>query len=196
MCSIEEQPNKKRTTARRNTGRSRKIPSGSALTMWWHAIIWNGSKTHTQKKCKIRIGARYQRLWCKAYLYSSILQRIICPKRRPERKYRVSIRGKTEGLRKSTGYVRPKGRSEGEVPEHARIYPAERNGNIRPRNPHRATLRQDYEPYKAQEDINLLLSVFPHLSERLRIAQLCKGSDRLSIPFVRYYSARPSPVIR
>ena len=33
MCSIEEQPNKKRTTARRNTGRSRKIPSGSALTM-------------------------------------------------------------------------------------------------------------------------------------------------------------------
>ncbi len=35
-------------------------------------------------------------------------------------------------------------------------------------------LRQDYEPYKAQ-DINLLLSVFPHLSERLRIAQLCKG---------------------
>lgn len=38
-------------------------------------------------------------------------------------------------------------------------------------------LRQDYEPYKAQENINLLLSVFPHLSERLRIAQLCKGSD-------------------
>ena len=36
-------------------------------------------------------------------------------------------------------------------------------------------LKQDYEPYKAQDDINLLLNVFPHLSERLRITQLCKG---------------------
>lgn len=36
-------------------------------------------------------------------------------------------------------------------------------------------LKQDYEPYKAQDDINLLLEVFPNLSERLRIAQLCKG---------------------
>lgn len=36
-------------------------------------------------------------------------------------------------------------------------------------------LKQDYEPYKAQDDINLLFNVFPHLSERLRIAQLCKA---------------------
>jgi len=36
-------------------------------------------------------------------------------------------------------------------------------------------LKQDYEPYKTQDDINLLFSVFPHLKERLRIAQLCKG---------------------
>ena len=36
-------------------------------------------------------------------------------------------------------------------------------------------LKQDYEPYKAQDDINLLFSLFPHLSEHLRIAQLCKG---------------------
>jgi len=36
-------------------------------------------------------------------------------------------------------------------------------------------LKQDYEPYRAQDDINLLFDVFPHLSERLRIAQLCKG---------------------
>lgn len=36
-------------------------------------------------------------------------------------------------------------------------------------------LKQDYEPYKAQDDINLLLNIFPHLSERLRIAQLCKA---------------------
>lgn len=28
--------------------------------------------------------------------------------------------------------------------------------------------------YKVQDDINLLFSVFPHLNERLRIAQLCK----------------------
>jgi len=35
-------------------------------------------------------------------------------------------------------------------------------------------LKQDYEPYKVQDDIDLLLSVFPHTSERLRIA-LCKG---------------------
>jgi hypothetical protein len=36
-------------------------------------------------------------------------------------------------------------------------------------------LKQDYEPYKAQDDINLLLDVFPYLGERLRIAQLCKA---------------------
>ncbi|MFV0331904.1 MAG: MobV family relaxase [Dysgonomonas sp.] len=35
-------------------------------------------------------------------------------------------------------------------------------------------LKQKYEPYKAQEDINLLFEVFPQLNERLRIAQLCK----------------------
>ncbi len=36
-------------------------------------------------------------------------------------------------------------------------------------------LRRDHEPYKTQDDLNLLLEVFPSLSERLRIAQLCKG---------------------
>lgn len=35
-------------------------------------------------------------------------------------------------------------------------------------------LKQDYEPYKAQEDINLLLALLPTLGENLRIAQLCK----------------------
>lgn len=35
-------------------------------------------------------------------------------------------------------------------------------------------LKKEYEPYKAQDNINLLFSVFPQLSERLRIAQLCK----------------------
>ena len=36
-------------------------------------------------------------------------------------------------------------------------------------------LKQDYEPYKAQEDISLLLSLFPKLSGYLPIAQLCKA---------------------
>lgn len=36
-------------------------------------------------------------------------------------------------------------------------------------------LKRDYEPYKAQEDLNLLVEVFPNLKERLRITQLCKG---------------------
>ncbi|WP_321332549.1 MobV family relaxase [uncultured Bacteroides sp.] len=36
-------------------------------------------------------------------------------------------------------------------------------------------LKLNYEPYKAQEDLNLLFGVFPYLSERLRIAQLCKA---------------------
>jgi hypothetical protein len=36
-------------------------------------------------------------------------------------------------------------------------------------------LQKEYEPYKAQEDINLLVSIFPKLSENLHIAQLCKG---------------------
>lgn len=35
-------------------------------------------------------------------------------------------------------------------------------------------LKQNHEPYKAQEDLNLLFEIFPMLSERLRIAQLCK----------------------
>lgn len=35
---------------------------------------------------------------------------------------------------------------------------------------------QKYEPYKGQEDINLLCSIFPVLTERLRIAKLCKAT--------------------
>lgn len=36
-------------------------------------------------------------------------------------------------------------------------------------------LRQDYEPYKAQEDLNTLLEVFPQVAESLRMTQLCRG---------------------
>lgn len=36
-------------------------------------------------------------------------------------------------------------------------------------------LKRDYEPYKAQDDLNLFFEVFPNLKERLRITQLCKG---------------------
>lgn len=40
---------------------------------------------------------------------------------------------------------------------------------------HIEQLKQDYEPYKAQDELNLLFEVFPQLIERLRIAQLCKS---------------------
>lgn len=36
-------------------------------------------------------------------------------------------------------------------------------------------LKQDYEPYKGQDDLNLLLAIIPTLGEHLRMAQLCKG---------------------
>ncbi|NLX65567.1 MAG: mobilization protein BmpH [Bacteroidales bacterium] len=36
-------------------------------------------------------------------------------------------------------------------------------------------LRKDYEPYKAQEDLNTLLEVFPQVAENLRMVQFCKG---------------------
>jgi len=36
-------------------------------------------------------------------------------------------------------------------------------------------LKQNYEPYKAQDDINLLVSIFPKLSENLQLAQFCRG---------------------
>lgn len=32
-----------------------------------------------------------------------------------------------------------------------------------------------YEPYKAQDDINMLVSIFPKLSENLQMVQLCRG---------------------
>lgn len=40
---------------------------------------------------------------------------------------------------------------------------------------HIEQLKQDYEPYKAQDDLNLLYEVFPYLNERLRITRLCKA---------------------
>ena len=36
-------------------------------------------------------------------------------------------------------------------------------------------LKQDYEPYKAQDDLNTLLDVFPQVAESLLITRLCKG---------------------
>jgi predicted RNase H-like nuclease (RuvC/YqgF family) len=36
-------------------------------------------------------------------------------------------------------------------------------------------LRQDYEPYKAQDDLNLIMEVFPEMGENLRIASLGRG---------------------
>jgi hypothetical protein len=36
-------------------------------------------------------------------------------------------------------------------------------------------LQRDYEPYRAQDDLNLLTDVFPKMGESLRIAKLCKS---------------------
>jgi hypothetical protein len=36
-------------------------------------------------------------------------------------------------------------------------------------------LQRDYEPYRVQDDLNLLTDVFPRMGENLRIAKLCKG---------------------
>jgi len=36
-------------------------------------------------------------------------------------------------------------------------------------------LRQDYEPYKAQDELNTLVEVFPQIGESLRMTQLCRG---------------------
>lgn len=36
-------------------------------------------------------------------------------------------------------------------------------------------LQKDYEPYKSQDDMSLLFSVFPKLSEFLRMSKLCKS---------------------
>jgi chromosome segregation ATPase len=45
-------------------------------------------------------------------------------------------------------------------------------------------LQRQHEPYKAQEDINLLVSIFPKLSENLQIAQLCR-EIRLTIDTIK-----------
>jgi len=49
-------------------------------------------------------------------------------------------------------------------------------------------LKQEHEPYKAQEDMNLLFSVFPQLSEFLRMTKLCE-SIGLTIDTIKKLSA-------
>lgn len=39
---------------------------------------------------------------------------------------------------------------------------------------HMKQLKQDYEPYKAQDEINFIYKLFPALKEQLRIGQLCE----------------------
>jgi len=36
-------------------------------------------------------------------------------------------------------------------------------------------LRQDYEPFRTQDDLNILVEVFPQIGESLRMTQLCRG---------------------
>ena len=54
-------------------------------------------------------------------------------------------------------------------------------------------LLQDYEPYKPQGDINLLLEVLPTLNERLRIAQLCKGIGLAIETIKQLFNGGPVP---
>ncbi|MDR0680597.1 MAG: mobilization protein BmpH, partial [Dysgonamonadaceae bacterium] len=44
--------------------------------------------------------------------------------------------------------------------------------------------QQDYEPYKAQEELNLIHELFPMMKEQLRIAGLCQKIG-LAIEFIR-----------
>ncbi|MDR3047923.1 MAG: mobilization protein BmpH, partial [Bacteroidales bacterium] len=37
-----------------------------------------------------------------------------------------------------------------------------------------AKAKQDYEPYKAQEELNLIHELFPMMKEQLRIAEFCR----------------------
>lgn len=55
-------------------------------------------------------------------------------------------------------------------------------------------LKQDFEPYKAQEDINLLLAILPTLGENLRMAQLCKGVGLTVEAIKKFLEAKHSPL--
>ena len=55
-------------------------------------------------------------------------------------------------------------------------------------------LRQDYEPYKAQEDMNLLFGVLPKLSEHLKIVLLCKGIGLTKDAINGYSMENPYPL--
>lgn len=57
-------------------------------------------------------------------------------------------------------------------------------------------LKQDYEPYKAQDELNAINKYFPMMNEQMRIVGYVSKSGWFSTPFVRYYSVRPSRVIR
>jgi hypothetical protein len=52
-------------------------------------------------------------------------------------------------------------------------------------------LRRDYEPYRAQEDLNLLIDIMPHLDEHLRIVQLCKGVGLSTDTIKTLFSGQP-----
>jgi hypothetical protein len=52
-------------------------------------------------------------------------------------------------------------------------------------------LKRDYEPYRAQEDLNLLIDIMPHLVEHLRIARLCKGVGLPTDTIKTLFSGQP-----
>jgi hypothetical protein len=51
----------------------------------------------------------------------------------------------------------------------------QKEGEITEKEQRLEQLKQDYEPYSAQDDLNLPTEVFPNTGENLRIAKLCKG---------------------
>lgn len=53
-------------------------------------------------------------------------------------------------------------------------YVKKRTNEITNVETHLDELKKEYVPYQAQDDLNLLFQLFPHLSEYMRIAQLCK----------------------
>ena len=57
-----------------------------------------------------------------------------------------------------------------------------------------AQLKQKYEPYKAQEDMNLFFGVFPQLGEHLRTVQLCKGIGLTIEAIKRLFNGETVPV--
>jgi len=70
-------------------------------------------------------------------------------------------------------------------------YNRKKDSEIAEKEQHLEQLRQDYEPYRAQDDLNLLLDVSPYLGETLRIAKFCKGVGLTEEAIKTLFSGKP-----